>query len=134
MFYWVYSENEDTNELPWFRVMSLNDQTNAVVNKLKFHNRTRIVEEYDMQGTHIVSISLSWIPYFSLYDCNAEGKECKSDGYLRAMMDALGSLMNFTWDCHQEINQDWGLTQYSSGEWGGVTGHVYNGSYPLSIR
>ena len=42
--------------------------------------------------------------------------------------------MNFTWESHQEVNNDWGLNQYQSGGWGGVVGNVFNGTYQLSIR
>jgi hypothetical protein len=112
----------------------LNGNNKAIINQVKFDDNTRIKESYDMQGAHLVSISLSWTPYFLLYDCNDEGKECKSNGYLNNLMDGLGALMNFTWECHQEENKNWGLIPDATGKWNGVMGHVLNGTYQLSIR
>ena len=137
MFYWLHlMEGQDKNDerLWWHQVITLNGNNKAVINQVNFDGNTRIKETYDMQGAHIVSISLSWTPYYLLYDCDDQGKECKSNGYLKNLMDSLGTLMNFTWECHQEINNNWGLVPDTTGKWDGVMGHVLNGTYQLSIR
>ena len=79
-------------------------------------------------------MSLSWNPYFLLSDCNDQGKQCKSEGYLKNLMDGLGTLMNFTWESHKEVNNDWGIVPNANGDWVGVEGNVLNGTYQLSIR
>ena len=135
MFYWVHSmENQILNDTFWYRVITINGQTRAIINQLQFRNRTRIKEEYDLQGIHLLSMSLSWNPYFLLFDCNDQGKQCKSEGYLKNLMDGLGTLMNFTWESHKEVNNDWGIVPNANGDWVGVEGNVLNGTYQLSIR
>lgn len=62
------------------------------------------------------------------------GTGCQSVGYLKNMMDSLGELLNFTWECHQEVNDNWGLIQNDMGGWDGVVGNIFNGTYQLSIR
>ena len=137
MFYWLHLvKGRDTNDdlLRWYQVITLDGSNKAIINQVEFDDKARIKESYNMQGAHIVSISLSWTPYFLLYDCNDEGKTCKSKGYLTNLMDSLGTLMNFTWECHEESNNNWGLVPDATGKWNGVMGHVLNGTYQLSIR
>ena len=92
-----------------------------------------------MQGLEIVSITLSWAPYFTLTNCKEDMTKCGGEGYLADVMDILGNMMNFQWQSHGEINENWGTTAISgpsnsSGVWGGVVGNVFNGTYQLSIR
>ena len=133
MFFWVY-KIRNQNTIVWNRVISLKGYDKVVVNKVQIDNQSRMKEEYDLQGLHLTSISLPWFPYFHLYNCNDKGMDCESAGYLKQFMDSLGTLMNFTWESHKEINNDWGLVQQDDGSWNGVTGHVLNGSYQLSVR
>ena len=129
-------QDQDTNNelLWWHQVIVLEGNNKAIINEVMFDDNTHIKESYDMQGSHILSVSLSWAPYFMLYDCNDQGYECKSTGYLKHFMDGLGTLLNFTWECHQEVNNNWGIVPNANGDWDGVTGHVSNGTYQLSIR
>ena len=122
----------------WLFLRPFRNESWFMIGITTFANR-KLVEEYNMQGTHIVSIALSWAPYFKLDGCNEFQKECKSEGYLADVMNALGEKMNFTWESHGEINNTWGTTAISgpsnsSGIWGGVVGNVFNGTYQLSIR
>ena len=114
--------------------ITLSGYEKAIINVVQFNDDKMIKEHYELNGIHITSLSLSWTPYFLLSGCDENGKFCKSEGYLSNLMDELGRLMNFTWESHQEVNNDWGLNQYQSGGWGGVVGNVFNGTYQLSIR
>ena len=125
--------------MTWYRVMTLNGHKFSIVNRVKFDENGRLIEKYDMKGSHIISVTLSWAPYFTLLDCSDDEKDCKSEGYLTDVMNILGNMMNFTWESHSEADRNWGTTvisgpSNSSGTWGGVVGHVFNGSYQLSIR
>ena len=135
MFYLIYlKETKDTWKTSWYRVITLNGYKKAIINTVQFNDDKMIKEHYDLDGIHIESLSLSWTPYFLLSGCNEKGTFCKTEGYLSNLMDELGRLMNFTWESHQEVNNDWGLNQYESGGWGGVVGNIFNGTYQLSIR
>ena len=73
-----------------------------------------------------------------MHNC-VEPTKCHSGGYLAEVMDILGSMMNFTWETHQESEGNWGTKPSfgpanSSGVWGGIVGSVFNGTYQLSIR
>ena len=119
--------------------MTLHGNNKSIVNQMEFDSNGRLIEEYDMKGSHILSITLSWAPYFSLLNCSDDGQDCKSEGYLTDVMNSLGNMTNFTWESHSDIDGNWGTTvvsgpSNSSGTWDGVVGHVFNGSYQLSIR
>ena len=139
MFYMAFYLKNANKRLLWHRVITLQGYSKAIINKLRFHPTGELVEEYDMHATHLVSITLSWAPYFTLYGCNKFQMECKSEGYLADVMNVLGEKMNFTWESHGEMENNWGTTAISgpsnsSGIWGGVVGGVFNGNYQMSIR
>ena len=140
MFYLAYSHPHLVNELVWYRIITLSGYDKAVVHRLTFDDSNgKFIRDYDMQGLHIVSITETWAPYFTLIDCTPDKKNCKSKGYLTDVMNILGSMMNFTWESHGEIDGNWGTTAISGpsnseGEWGGVVGNVFYGTYQLSIR
>ena len=137
--FYVAFQDPSLQRMIWHHVITVKSYQTSVINQLQIDSRGRLTENYDMQGLHIISITLSWAPYFTLLDCTEEKRNCHSEGYLTDMMNILGEMMNFTWESHGEIEGNWGTTSISgpsnsSGVWGGVVGHVFNGSYPLSIR
>ena len=139
LFYMAYQLKESSEELVWHQVLTLQGYSKAVINLVEFDSFGRVIESYDMQGLHIVSISLSWAPYFTLYNCTERKRNCSSDGYLTDLMNILGGMMNFTWESHGEIEGNWGTTAISgpsnsSGVWGGLVGNVFSGKYQISIR
>ena len=139
MFFLTYQKEKINSKLLWYRVITLDGYTQSAINPLSFDSKGKLIDEYDMQGMHIVSITLTWDPYFTIYDCTDEMKHCKAKGYLADIMNILGLMMNFTWESHGEKNGDWGTTaksgpSNSSGVWGGVVGEVFKGNYQLSIR
>ena len=134
MFYLINAYTKNQREFEWNYVITLPDLEKAIINEINLDSNQLIKEEFNLQGAHLVSISLSWNPYFMLHECNANGTSCKSIGYLRNLMDGLGELLNFTWESHQEVHDNWGLVQNDWGTWDGVVGHVFNSTYQLSIR
>ena len=139
MFFLTYQKEKINSNLLWYRVITLDGYTQSAINPLSFDSKGKLIDEYDMQGMHIVSITLTWDPYFTIYDCTDELRNCKAKGYLADIMNILGLMMNFTWESHGEKNGDWGTTaksgpSNSSGVWGGVVGEVFKGNYQLSIR
>ena len=88
---------------------------------------------------HIPCLTLSWMPYIDLIECNPDnGQNCLSVGYLADVWNLLGKRLNFTWHCDADPNSDWGVIPVSgpanvSGKWGGVVGKVNSGLYPFSL-
>ena len=139
MFYLVYQTELDPRKTVWYQVTSLNNYTYSIINQLELDSNEMPIKHYDMQGLEIVSITLSWAPYFTLVRCKEDMTNCGGEGYLADVMDILGDMMNFKWESDGEINENWGTTAISgpsnsSGVWGGVVGNVFNGTYQLSIR
>ena len=136
MFYMTYFID---GEFRWYRVITLTNYDKAVINLLEFDLCGKLIEGYDMQGLHIVSVTLSWSPYFTL-ECDEKAyTNCQGEGYLADAMDILGDMMNFTWESHAQKEGDWGVKPISgpvnsSGVWGGVVGDVFKGAYQFSIR
>jgi len=139
LFYVAFQKSNNVFDvLMWYRILTLHGNNKSIVNQMEFDSNGRLIEEYDMKGSHILSITLSWAPYFSLLNCSDDGQDCKSEGYLTDVMNILGNMTNFTWESHSDIDGNWGTTvvsgpSNSSGTWDGVVGHVFNGSYQLSI-
>ena len=53
-------------------------------------------------------------------------------------LNAMGKIMNFTWECHGDLNDNYGTTPISgppneNGTWGGVVGDVFLGNYHFSM-
>ena len=138
-FYLVYINDIDEEQVLWKRVMSVQGNHHISMQSLEFDQLGKIVRNYDMQGMHIDCLTLSWSPYITLSDCNQEnGKNCRSEGYLPDLMNIVGKMLNFTWHCDKEPNNNWGLVPISgppnaTGEWGGIIGNVTRGNYPLGL-
>ena len=137
----VYVDNTRNNKvenLSWHQVITLNNYTKSVINPISFNEMGIITENFNLQGLNIISLTLSWAPFFTLTDCKNGHKNCKGKGYLADVMDALGKHMNFTWETDEDPAGNWGTTPISgaanaSGVWGGVVGGVTNGEYQLCI-
>jgi hypothetical protein len=109
------------------------------MNELKFDLRGRVKEQFNLQGQKIESITMSWVPYLSLGDCDSAGRNCKSvEGLLADYMGILSQKFNFTWETFFEVDKKWGTRPLSgpankSGTWGGVFGGVVNEDYDMSL-
>ena len=139
MFFTTYRSKETLLYFTWNQMITLDGYENSIINQIEFDSSGRIIENYDMQGIHLFSVSLTWSPYFIITNCTDEHSNCQSEGYLAETMDILGGMMNFTWESHREKDNNWGTKPISgpansSGIWGGVEGNVFNGTYQISIR
>ncbi len=83
-----------------------------------------------MQGLHITSTSLTWVPYLSVSDCDEQGMDCnKNYGALVDIVALLEKRYNMTIHSYKDPNNDWGVYPKNgshdyTGEWGGVMGDV----------
>ena len=110
----------------------------AAVSDLKFNQFGHVLENYNLKGMKILSNTLPWPPFFTIQNCDSEGKNCQTDGFLADYMDALGQILNFTWESHKPPDDNWGVQPLSgpftlSGLWGGAMGSVVNGEYHISL-
>ena len=92
-----------------------------------------------LQGMKIMSNTLPWPPFFEINNCDSNGRNCETRGFLADYMNALGQIMNFTWESHKPPDDNWGVEPLSgpfnlSGIWGGAMGSVVNGEYHISLR
>ena len=144
-FYWIYKDVRYTNEMMWNQVLTLDNYDQIVTNQLTFNPTNGIiVEGYNLQGLHLVSMTLSWAPYFTVSNCQ-EGnhpkgfnKKCDTSGYLHETMNLFSRTLNFTWESHAEPANKWGTAPISgpanvSGEWGGIFGYLMRHDYQFSI-
>ena len=134
-FYLVYLGNTKTI---FKQVISLSDNHQTLVSDIDFDHFGFIMEDYNLQGVHIVSNTISWAPFFVVEDCNQLGQKCKSSGFYADYMDALGSTLNFTWESYKDPDENWGTTPTDgiynrSGTWGGVFGSIIHGKHHLSL-
>jgi hypothetical protein len=92
----------------WYQVITL--KSGCAMTELQFSKETfQIVEDYNLNGLTIYSLSITWAPYLSLEDCDKSGENCKTYGYLKDYTDIIAKRCNFTWESHKEINEDWGV-------------------------
>jgi hypothetical protein len=139
MFYLTYQLKSTPHELVWNHVISLSGYKHTVQNHLKFDSHGKLIEKYDLEGLHIVSMTGNWKPYLKLYGCNDEQYECSSEGYLADIMDILGNKMNFTWEARGRKDNDWGVSPLSAPSnssriWGGILGDIVYGDYQICVR
>ena len=138
-FYLLYIDYDTNHELVWKRIISVQNNEKVLVQQLLLDNDGKMIEEYNLEGIHIPCLTLSWMPYIDLIECNPDnGKNCLSVGYLADIWKLLGKRLNFTWHCDADPNQDWGVIPVSgpanvSGKWGGVVEKVNSGMYPFSL-
>ena len=141
-FYWLWENSDERNTISYNRVITILNIKQVVVNSLNFNNYGYIIEDYDLQGMHILSTTVSWPPYIFLSEgCKNPtnyNDECKTYGHLVDALNVMGRISNFTWECHGDPNDNYGTTPLSgpanaSGTWGGVVGEVFYGKYQFSM-
>ncbi len=69
-------------------------------------------------------MSLPWLPYYDLQDCD-HNSECVASGYLKDYVDALAAELNFTYSNHLREDGAWGVAPvgkppYHAGSWIGA--------------
>ena len=74
------------------------------MDRLKFLNGSNtILEDYNLKGLKLTTISLTWVPFLTLKECDENGTNCKIIyGYIKDYMDALSKDLNFTYDAYLE--------------------------------
>jgi hypothetical protein len=121
----------------WYQVITLKSGY-AITKQIFFPSSFQTIEDYDLNGLTIYSISLSWSPFLILEDCDEVGKNCTNYGYLKDYTDMIAKKLNFTYESQREVDGDWGTLPKSgpynrSGKWGGVMGGIINGKYDMSL-
>jgi hypothetical protein len=82
--------------------------------ELKFSSETlQIIEDYDLNGLTIHSISQSSAPYLVFEDCEQGGRHCNSYGYLNDYTNLIAQKLNFTYEIHREVDGNWGFMPIS---------------------
>ncbi|XP_059095737.1 probable glutamate receptor [Tigriopus californicus] len=98
-----------------------------VIQKLELDGNAKIIENYDLQGTEIVSQSLDWFPYFTI---EANGT---SYGYLIDLTSYCAKMFNFTYRSIVEPNNDWGMQSQFGKNLSGVLGNVIQNKVDMSL-
>ena len=114
-FYMLYkNRHQKNNASNWDKVITLRNYYRPIINPIEFDKFGRMITKYDLNGVHIKCCTLSWAPYLTLSDCVGPKKvNCTSTGYLADLMDNLGRMMNFTWTCDAEPDNNWGTIPIS---------------------
>ena len=109
-FYFLSKEEgENHNSVAWKKIITLRHYYHPVVNTIKFDKFKRMTTDYDMKALHIKCFTLSGEPYLTVSNCTGKNKtNCVSTGYLADLMDSLSLMLNFTWHCDGEPNNNWG--------------------------
>jgi hypothetical protein len=132
-----YLAVQSASGIDWYQIITL--RSGSTMNKLKFFGESKtIIEDYDLNGLTIHSISLDEAPYVTFKDCNAARRECSSSGYIIDYVDHMSKILNFTFEAHIDPDGDWGLLPKSgptnrSVVWGGVMGGLVHGTYDVSL-
>jgi hypothetical protein len=134
LFYFVLSSHQGVT---WYQVTTLKSGFSMTELIFSLENG-QIVEDYDLNGLTVNTIGLNYAPYFTLKNCDQNGRKCRSTGYMKPYMDVLAQQFNFTYESHKDANDDWGAFPKSgpynrSGEWGGVFGDVIMAKYDLNL-
>ena len=139
-FYLININSNDSKVKKLSQIVSLKNSNLITTTPLEFDYLGKVVLEKNLYGLHINCSTLPWWPYLELNNCTGKNKtKCHGEGYLADIMDIMGRRLNFTWSCDIEPNGNWGHLETisgpknASGFWGGIQGHVKNGSYHLSI-
>ena len=62
------------------QIITLNNVNKFIVNDVIQDSNGSFIEPLDLQGVHLVGISLSFPPWLLMSGCNKSGKNCKSSG------------------------------------------------------
>ena len=116
----------------WRKVITVKNVFFPVINPLRFDDQQYIIEEYDMQGMTIRSMTLDWEPFLKQGNCDRFGEKCEATGVLRDMIGLMEDYYNFTMEYTMDLDGNWGTTPEElpanvSGKWGGVIGKTMSG-------
>jgi hypothetical protein len=98
--------------ITWYQVITM--RSGYSMKELSFlPDSYQFVEDYDLNGLTIYSISDSWAPFLTLANCNENGTICDNYGYLKEYTDVIPKQANFTYESHRQMNGDWGTVPKS---------------------
>ena len=120
--------------LTWHQVISVGNRSHhrhhpsaPVTNPLAFGLDGCMLERYDLAGTEVSSVGLTWRPFVAIEDCSGEdGGGCRTSGSTFEAASLLGGMLNFSLSSSSDPDGDWGVFPKEDGErrWGGVFGKV----------
>ena len=110
--FYFYLILESNGRLFWHHVISIQKTRSPVIGHVSIRDDFSMKEEYDLRGMTIKSLELPFPLYFKV-ECDNEGKNCKTGGYIGDIVSALATKLNFTWVCHRELNHKLGVATVS---------------------
>ena len=138
-FFYIAYKDDTSFETNYMQAITIRNITKKMVDdNIQLDTNGIVIEHYDFQGIEILSMTLSWAPFFTIENCDPDGKNCDCYGFYGDFATEMGKIMNFTWDSHADPDNNWGVRPSSgpynkSGIWGGAMGGVINGDYPMSL-
>ena len=76
LFFVLLVDNDSNRKYQWKRVLTLNNESKVVTNDLDFDKDGRIIEKYNLEALHLISITQSYEPYLKLDHCDTSGRHC----------------------------------------------------------
>jgi hypothetical protein len=133
-FHWIYQKQ---NEVYVKQIVTLSNSTQVIINRIN-KNDGKFHEAHNLQGLHVICISMPFSPFLEIDGCNEHGHNCLTTGLTAEFQNAICKLLNCTWECQIPTEHGWGVRPISgpfnkSGLWGGAMGGIVNGQYRLGI-
>ena len=138
LFYLIYQQKTSfsPHEILYKQVISIKHASRAIVEDFQMNELGQVIEKYNLQGLKLYGTTLSWAPTIMIENCDSKGKNCETRGLYRDLMDAMSKVLNFTWECHKEVNNNWGVSPIIEADgnktWVGLFGSIVNGDYMFS--
>ena len=149
LFYWVYNspdilDDDKRSSMVWNQVITLIHYKKAIISRLRFNpSNDQLIEEYNLQGTHLFSTTTTFPPYTDMpvvcRECRPMKKcpQCSMTGMVADLLNIVGAKMNFTWESHENPENKVGSSPVSgpanaSGAWEGTLGDIFYGDYQMS--
>ena len=134
----VAIQDSVTLQAEFMQAISIRKTANAVLNYLKLNKMGMAIEHYDLKELKIYSLTLPWAPFFTIENCDEEGKNCDYYGFYADFCEAMGRITNYTWTSYADPDGNWGVRPISgpfnrSGTWGGAMGSVVTGDFQMSL-
>ncbi len=108
----------------WFQVITVQGQTQVVVNSLQFLFFPCVREQYDLQKLNVTSTSVNWYPLNVMEGCDQNGMHCTtSSGIAVELGQYIAGIANFSVHNFVDPNGDWGVFP-RGGKWRGAMGDV----------
>ena len=134
-FFFLVADHHHTE---MYRVQISRSHNTVISNKWPVDKMTdRYIENYDLQGIQMTTLTLPFYPYLEIFRCQTNKTSCQTQGALHDAFQILQAMFNFTLRVDQEDN--WGsVPQNGSYEEGnpvftGAMGGVIYGNYDIGL-